>query len=66
MPTVPSTYWNDVHGFKGEDVLKDPEGCETIRNMAVNMAFMIRSIQAGREQFGKPDVKHTQFCHFIR
>ena len=45
MPTVPSTYWNDVHGYKGEDVLKDLEGCETIRNMATNMAFMIKSIQ---------------------
>ena len=41
MPTVPSTYWNDVHGYTGEDVLKDEEGVETIRNMAANMAFMI-------------------------
>ena len=66
MPTVPSPYWNDVHGYTGEDVLKDLEGCETIRNMATNMAFMIKSIQAGKEQFGKPDVKHTQFFNFIR
>ncbi|MBR6029450.1 MAG: flavodoxin family protein [Clostridia bacterium] len=66
MPTVPSTYWNDVHGYSGEDVLADVEGCETIRNMARNMAFMIKSIQAGKEQFGKPDAKHTQFMNFIR
>ena len=66
MPTVPSTYWNDVHGYKGEDVLADVEGAETIRNMATNMAFMIKSIKAGKEQFGKPDVKHTQFMNFIR
>ena len=66
MPTVPSTYWNDVHGYKGEDVLADAEGAETIRNMATNMAFMIKSIRAGAEQFGKPDVKHTQFMNFIR
>ncbi len=66
MPTVPSTYWNDVHGYKGEDVLADVEGTETIRNMAVNMAFMIKSIRAGKEQIGKPDVKHTQFMNFIR
>ena len=66
MPLVPSTYWNDVHGYRGEDVLADAEGCETIRNMAANMAFMIRAIQAGKEQFGKPDVKHTQFTNFIR
>lgn len=66
MPTVPSTYWNDVHGYKGEDVLADVEGTETIRNMATNMAFMLKSIQAGREQFGQPDVRHTQFMNFIR
>ena len=66
MPTVPATYWNDVHGYTGEDVLKDAEGVETIRNMATNMAFMIKSIQAGKAQFGKPDVKHTQFVNFIR
>ena len=53
-------------GDKGEDVLADVEGCETIRNMAANMAFMIKSIRAGKEHFGKPDVKHTQFFNFIR
>ncbi len=66
MPTVPSTYWNDVHGYKGEDVLADPEAVETVRNMATNMAFMIKSIQAGKDQYGKPDVKHTQFVNYIR
>ncbi|MBQ8109007.1 MAG: flavodoxin family protein [Clostridia bacterium] len=66
MPTVPATYWNDVHGYKAEDVLADVEGVETIRNMATNMAFMIKCIQAGKEQIGKPDVRHTQFMNFIR
>jgi multimeric flavodoxin WrbA len=66
MPAVPSTYWNDVHGFTGEDVLKDEEGVETIRTMAANMAFMIKAIRAGAEQFGKPDTKHDHYTHFIR
>lgn len=66
MPTVPSTYWNDVHGYTGEDVLADVEGVETMRNLATNMAFMIKSLRAGAEQIGKPDVKHTQFMNFIR
>ncbi len=66
MPTVPATYWNDVHGYKAEDVLADVEGVETIRNMATNMAFLIKSILAGKEQIGKPDVKHTQYMNFIR
>lgn len=66
MPTVPSTYWNDVHGYKAEDVLADVEGVETIRNMATNMAFMIKCIKTGTEQIGKPDVRHTQFMNFVR
>ena len=66
MPTVPSTYWNDVHGYTGEDVLQDVEGVETIRNMATNMAFLIKSIRAGKDRIGKPDVKHTQYMNFIR
>ncbi|MBR0407777.1 MAG: flavodoxin family protein [Clostridia bacterium] len=66
MPTVPSTYWNDVHGYRAEDVMADVEGVETIRNMATNMVFLLKSIQAGKEQFGKPDVRHTQFMNFIR
>ena len=65
MPTVPSTYWNDVHGYRAEDVMADVEGVETIRNMATNMVFLLKSIQAGKEQFGKPDVRHTQFMNFI-
>lgn len=66
MPTVPSTYWNDVHGYNAEDVMADIEGVETIRNMATNMAFMIKSLRLGSEQLGKPDVRHTQFLNFIR
>lgn len=42
MPVVSSTYWNMVHGSKPEDVLKDEEGLLTMRNLARNMAFMIK------------------------
>lgn len=66
MPTVPSTYWNDVHGYKGEDVYADTEGVETMRNLGRNMAFLIKSIAAGKEQIGKPEARHTAFLNFIR
>ena len=66
MPTVPSTYWNDVHGYTAEDVMSDAEGVETIRNMATNMAFMIKALRAGKDQIGQPDVRHTQCTDFIR
>ena len=66
MPTVPSTYWNDVHGFSAEDVLRDEEGVQTVRNMAANMAFLIKAIAAGKDTFGAPEVLRGAFTHFIR
>ena len=66
MPTVPSTYWNDVHGYSAEDVYADVEGVQTIQNMARNMAFLIKAIRAGEETLGKPEKVREQFYNFIR
>lgn len=66
MPTVPSTYWNDVHGYTGEDVYTDEEGAQTIRNMAENMVFMMQCIQDGKEKHGKPVMTRNGFTNFIR
>lgn len=48
MPIVSSTYWNMVHGRKPEDVMQDLEGLQTMRNLARNMAYMLRCIEAGK------------------
>jgi len=48
MPVVPSQYWNMVHGNKPEDVLKDEEGLQTMRTLGRNMAWMLKSIEAGK------------------
>ena len=48
MPVVTSTYWTMVHGKQPEDVLKDEEGLQTMRNLASNMAWMLRCIEAGK------------------
>ena len=66
MPVAPASYWNDVHGFTGEDVYKDEEGLQTIRNLATNMAFMIKAIRAGKETVGKPEMTFGARTHFIR
>lgn len=42
MPVVPSSYWNEVHGFTAADVEKDTEGLQTMRNLARNMAFLLK------------------------
>ncbi len=66
MPVVSSSYWNDVHGYTAEDVYKDEEGMQTIRNLALNMAFMIRAIQQQKEKGGLPDTKKEAFTNMIR
>ena len=66
MPTVPSTYWNDVHGYSADDVYADKEGVQTVRNLARNMTFMMRAIQDGRESYGIPERNKKEFTNFIR
>ena len=48
MPVVSSQYWNMVHGSKPEDVMRDLEGMQTMRVLARNMAWLLRSIEAGK------------------
>ena len=57
MPIVSSTYWNEVHGFTAADVEKDLEGLQTMRNLGRNMAFLVKSIRLGREQYGQPEAE---------
>ena len=64
MPVASSTYWNQVHGFTAEDVKKDLEGLQTMRNLARNMAFMIRTIADAKEKYGLPEVEHDSFTSF--
>ena len=64
MPIATATYWNQVHGFTAEDVKKDAEGLQTMRNLARNMAFLMRAIAVGREKYGLPIVEHGSFTSF--
>ena len=69
MPIVSSDYWNNVHGANNapEDVARDEEGLQTMRHLAVNMAWMLRCIEAGKAA-GVPMPAHedkilTNFIH---
>jgi len=64
MPVASSTYWNQVHGFSAADVEKDLEGLQTMRNLAHNMAFLIRAIGAEKEKSGLPVVEQGAFTSF--
>ena len=54
MPAASSTYWNMTHGFTPEDVKRDIEGLQTMRNLARNMSFMIKAINDAKEKYGLP------------
>ena len=64
MPVASATYWNQVHGFTAEDVKKDLEGLQTMRNLARNMSFMIRAIADAKEKYGLPEMEHSAFTSF--
>lgn len=67
MPVVPSQYWTIAHGTAPGEVTQDKEGMQTMRQMALNMAFMIKSFQLGMEKFGSPKIKEELTeTHYIR
>ena len=50
MHVVSSSYWNNVHGYTAEDVEKDSEGLQVMRTLGKNMAWLLKSIEAGKQQ----------------
>lgn len=67
MPVATSQYWNQVHGSKAEDVLKDEEGLQTMRTLAQNMAWLMKCIEAGRAAgIDKPEREPVIRTSFIR
>ena len=64
MPVASSTYWNMTHGFTPDDVQKDAEGLQTMRNLARNMAFMIKTFNDAKEKYGLPTVERDAFTSF--
>ena len=66
MPIAPSQYWNQVHGAVAEDALKDEEGLQTMRTLAKNMSFLMKSIALGKEKYGIPEREKTIRTNFIK
>jgi multimeric flavodoxin WrbA len=66
MPIASSQYWNSVHGYTPEGVYADAEGCQIMRTLGRNMAFLIKSIQLGKEKFGLPVKEARINTNFIR
>ena len=66
MPIAAGQYWNGVHGAAPGQAAEDAEGLQQMRTLARNMAFLMKSIALGREQFGLPEREPGVFTNFIR
>ena len=66
MPIASSQYWNSVHGLEPGDAAQDAEGLQTMRTLARNMSFLMKSIALGKEAFGLPEKEKRVSTHFIR
>lgn len=66
MPVASSQYWNGVHGREKGEAAEDLEGLQTMRTLARNMTFLMKSIALGKEKYGLPETEEHQWTHFIR
>ena len=66
MPVASSQYWNSVHGGAPGEAALDAEGMQTMRTLARNMSFLMKSIALGKEQFGLPQKEQHAWTNFIR
>lgn len=67
MPVITSTYWNMVHGSTPEQVKQDLEGMQTMVNLAKNMAWILKCIEAGKKTgIAAPQTEKTVRTNFIR
>lgn len=65
MPLASSNYWNSVHGRKVGEAVADEEGLQTMRTLAENMSFLMKSIALGREKYGLPEKEPKKMTNFI-
>jgi multimeric flavodoxin WrbA len=66
MPVASSQYWNSVHGRDEGEAAEDEEGMQTMRTLARNMTFLMKSIQLGKEAYGLPEKEPKKMTCFVR
>lgn len=66
MPVASSQYWNSIHGMLPGEAEQDREGLQTMRTLAANMSFLMKSIKLGKERFGIPSKEPYCQTNFIR
>lgn len=66
MPVASGQYWNSIHGALPGEAEQDAEGLQSMRTLAANMSFLIKSIALGKEAYGLPEREKPARTNFIR
>ena len=66
MAVASSQYWNSIHGKEMGEAADDPEGLQTMRTLARNMAFLMKSIALGKERYGLPEKEEQIHTNYVR
>lgn len=66
MPIASSQYWNSVHGRMPGEASEDAEGLQTMRTLARNMTFLMKSIALGKAEYGLPEKEPPERTNFVR
>ena len=66
MPIATGQYWNGIHGAAPGEAEQDIEGRQQMRTLAKNMAFLLKSIQLGKQAYGIPQREAITFTNFVR
>lgn len=66
MPVASGQYWNSIHGTAAGEAVQDAEGLQSMRTLARNMTFLMKSIELGKKEYGLPEREPFQRTNFIR
>ena len=66
MPVASGQYWNSVHGRAAGEAAQDLDGLQSMRTLARNMTFLMKSIALGKEAYGLPEREPFERTNFIR
>ena len=67
MPLVSSSYWNMAFGNKPEEIMRDEEGLQTMHNLGENMAWLLKCIEAGKNNgINVPETTSKIRTNFIK
>lgn len=66
MPVASGQYWNSIHGREQGEAAQDAEGLQSMRTLARNMTFLMKSIALGKEKYGLPEKEPFEKTNFIR